>query len=406
LAILAGFCAATDDCRGRGAACAVTRMLASVSGPEEAEIVLNAGADIIDLKDPARGALGALEPARVCETVAAVAGRRPVSAVTGDTPMEPEHVRAAVRAMAACGVMFVKQGIYPGGDAAACIRALAPMAAKVKLVAVMFADLAPDLTLLPVLREVGFAGCMLDTASKGNGRLLDHMDVWQLGRFVEACYQHDLFSGLAGGLELPDIPRLLLLAPGYLGFRTALCGEGGRTAGVEREATQAVRALIPPETAERSAGVDHRLLAARGYAPRAESESGVHDRVFVRDLVLPISIGAYAHERKAPQRVRFDVEVLVARGGRATQDMRDVFSYDVISDGIRLLIGEGHIPLVEMLAERIAAMLLGYPRVVKVAVRLEKLDTGSGCVGVAIERTRGSAEGSAALPRIVDNAQR
>jgi dihydroneopterin aldolase len=381
----------------------VTRMLASVTGPEEAEIVLNAGADVIDLKDPARGALGAIEPARVSETVAAVGGRRPVSAVTGDTPMEPEHVRSAVRAMACCGVAFVKQGVYPGGDTAACIRALAPLAMRVKLIAVMFADLAPDLSLMPLLKQAGFAGCMLDTAGKANGRLLDHMDVRQLGHFVEACHQHEMLSGLAGGLELPDIPRLLLLAPDYLGFRTALCGESGRTGSVEREATQAVRALIPSETGARTAGVDYRLLAARGYAPRPETDPAFADRVFVRDLVLPVSIGAYARERNAPQRVRFDVEVLVARSGAATHDMRDVFSYDVISDGIRLLIGDGHIPLVEMLAERIAAMLLAYPRVVKVAVRIEKLDTGSGCVGVAIERTRESAEANAVLPQVADH---
>ena len=37
----------------------MTRMLASVTGPEEAEIVLAGGADLVDLKDPSRGALGA-----------------------------------------------------------------------------------------------------------------------------------------------------------------------------------------------------------------------------------------------------------------------------------------------------------------------------------------------------------
>ena len=55
-----------------------------------------------------------------------------------------------------------------------------------------------------------------------------------------------------------------------------------------------------------------------------------------------------------------------------------MFSYDVISDGIRLLVDAGHVPLVETLAERIAGMLLAHPRVVKVSVRLEKLETGSG----------------------------
>ncbi|HWX14074.1 MAG TPA: (5-formylfuran-3-yl)methyl phosphate synthase [Methylocella sp.] len=36
-------------------------MLASVMSPAEAEAVFAGGADIIDLKDPARGALGALD---------------------------------------------------------------------------------------------------------------------------------------------------------------------------------------------------------------------------------------------------------------------------------------------------------------------------------------------------------
>jgi dihydroneopterin aldolase len=46
------------------------------------------------------------------------------------------------------------------------------------------------------------------------------------------------------------------------------------------------------------------------------------------------------------------------------------------------------VPLVETLAERIAAMLLAYPRVVKVRVQVEKLDVGPHLVGVSIERTR------------------
>ena len=40
----------------------MTGMLASVNTIDEALWVLNAGVDIIDLKEPANGALGALEP--------------------------------------------------------------------------------------------------------------------------------------------------------------------------------------------------------------------------------------------------------------------------------------------------------------------------------------------------------
>jgi dihydroneopterin aldolase len=69
--------------------------------------------------------------------------------------------------------------------------------------------------------------------------------------------------------------------------------------------------------------------------------------------------------------------------------MRDVLSYDVITDGIRLMTSDGHVALVETLAERIASFVLDHPRVLRVTVRVEKLDVGPGRVGVEIERRRG-----------------
>ena len=366
----------------------MTLMLVSVTGPEEAALALAGEADIIDLKDPSQGALGAVDPGIVRDTVAAVAGARPMSAVSGNTGTDPAAVRAAVEMMAQTGVDYVKQGIFPGGDPARCIDALRPLAARTRLIAVLFADCGPDLALLPALAAAGFAGAMLDTADKSAGRLLDHMDLTELHRFVAQCAALGLKSGLAGSLEAPDVPRLLLLRPGLLGFRRALCGEDDRAGRIDSEAINEIRALIPPEDIGGTGGVDHRLLSAHGYVPDLNADPSLADRVFVHDLVLPVRVGAYAYEHAAPQRVRFDVDVLIARNMRQTYDMRDVFSYDVISDGIRLLAESGHVPLVETLAERIAAMLLAHPRVVKVSVRLEKLDTGPRVVGVAIERTR------------------
>jgi dihydroneopterin aldolase len=374
----------------------MTRMLASVNGPEEAEVALAGGADIIDLKDAARGALGAVATDVIRATIEAVGGRRPVSAVTGDLPMRPDPVVAAVREIAGTGVDYVKLGIFPGGDAAGCIAALAELAARVKLVAVFFADAAHDLSLLPLLKRSGFAGAMIDTRGKAAGRLLDHAGVTPLLRFVEDCHAIGLIAGLAGSLEPPDVPRLLVLAPDLLGFRGALCGPGGRAAAIELGRVQSVRGLIPPEApAPGAREVDYRLLAARMYAPAAAGADGPVDLVFVEDLVLPVFIGAYARERAAPQNVRFAVTASVLRTGRAAEDMRDVFSYDLITDGIRMLTGSGHVDLVETLAERIAAMVLLHPRVTRVVVRVHKLDTGSGVVGVEIERTRAASRAMA-----------
>ncbi len=377
----------------------MTRMLASVTGPGEAEIALGGGADIIDLKNPADGALA---PGAIRATVAMVRERRPagtvaVSAAAGDLPTQPEFLAAAVEEITACGVDYVRLGLFPGGDVAGCLRGLAGLAAGAKLIAVFFADsdrpgAAPDPSLLKLLASSGFAGAMIDTREKQAGRLLDHLPISALHGFVTACHAAGLSAGLAGSLELPDIPRLLVLTPDLLGFRGALCGAGERMQTLDPSRVQAVRALIPPEPPERDRhAVDYRLLAARAYTPAAADGDGPVDRVLVDDFVLPVRIGAYAHERAAPQRVRFAVDARVLRAGRAAEDMRDVFSYDLITDAIRLLVDAGHIGFVETLAEQIAAMVLAHPRVTGVTVRVQKLDTGTGIVGVEIERSRAAA---------------
>jgi dihydroneopterin aldolase len=371
----------------------MTLFLASVIGPEEAEVALAHGADIIDLKDPGSGALGAVPPDTVRATVAAVGGRRPVSAVTGDLPMQPDAVVAAVETMAATGTDYIKVGLFPDPRREDCIRALSALARTTKIVGVMFADRGADNALIARMAESDFAGAMLDTAGKGAGRLLQHADITTLNDFVAACRNCGLLAGLAGSLETPDIPRLLLLEPDYLGFRRALCAGQDRTGRIDAGAVGVVRGLIPLDA--RSAArhdtparkVDYRLLAMRGFPFDAGKEPPT-DRIFVRDFALAVRIGAYAHEREKPQCVRFDVDVKVFRPGHAVEDMRDVFSYDVILDGIRMLVAREHFALIETLAERIAGFILAHPRVNNVTVRVEKLEIGPGGVGVEITRER------------------
>ncbi len=370
----------------------MTMLLASVTGAEEAELAIARGADIIDLKDPSKGALGALAPQAVCAVLDTIGGRRPASAVTGDLPMEPDLLVEAAATMAATGVDYVKVGLFPAATREDCIRALGSVAGRSKLVGVLFADSEPDIGLIPLMAEAGFAGAMLDTARKGAGRLFDHSDPSALSEFIRVCRSHGLLTGLAGSLEAPDVPRLLLLAPDYLGFRGALCAAHDRKAGLDATAVILIRGLIPPdprgasEPAEQRK-TDHWLLAAPGYSGEAPKDGGA-DRLLVYDFVLPVHIGVYSKEHATAQDVRFDVVAEIARAVQPAQDMRDVLSYDIITDGIRLIVGAGHIPLVETLAERIANFVLAHPRVQAVTVKVEKLEVGSGRVGVEIRRQR------------------
>lgn len=368
----------------------MTLMLASVTNEAEADVALAGGADIIDLKDPSKGALGALDARQVARIVAHIAGRTKTSAVTGDLPMQPAVLKAAAEAMAATGVDFVKTGLFPDPNTPACIAALAPLAQKTALIGVLFADLQLDLDLVPQMAVAGFMGAMLDTARKGEGRLIDHMDVAKLAGFVALCRHHNLLVGLAGALEAPDVPRLLAIGPDYLGFRGALCHGRNRKGEIDAAAFAVIRHLIPRAAAPRAdqPKVDWRLLSARGYSVDADAKSVATDRIFVHDLVLPVQIGAYDYETGQTQNVRFNVDADVRRVTHDAHDMRHIVSYDVIRDAISIILARGHIAMVETLADEIAQTVLRDTRVVRVFVRVEKLDVIAGSVGVAIERER------------------
>lgn len=233
----------------------MTRLLASVADLDELTLAAEGGADILDLKNPAAGALGAWPLERIAVAVVLTRSwpmRPPLSATIGDLPMEPAMVAARVAETRACGVDYVKVGLFPTGDPAGCLAALALEARRgTRLVAVLFADLWPDARLLAEIARTGFAGAMLDTAGKSAGGLLRHKTIDEVARFVDEARGLGLMTGLAGSLTLADIPVLRRLAPDYLGFRTALCVGGDRGGVLDPAALAAVRFAIPGLTAVR-----------------------------------------------------------------------------------------------------------------------------------------------------------
>jgi dihydroneopterin aldolase len=143
-----------------------------------------------------------------------------------------------------CGVDYVKFGLFPDGDARRCLDALRPLARQVNLIVVLFADRLPDFDAVAAAAAMGAAGIMLDTANKGSGSLLAHLDPRQLANFVREAKSHGLTIGLAGSLAAADVPDLLPIASDLLGFRGALCN-GSRGASLDPAACAAIRALIP-----------------------------------------------------------------------------------------------------------------------------------------------------------------
>src|SRR5580698_3377311 len=379
----------------------MTRMLASVADAAEASVVLQLGADIIDLKDARQGALGAVSLDSARQAIAAVAGRSETSAALGDPPYDEEGLLENARALAAMGVDTVKLAV----DANTLDRvgeSLSRVAREVGLVGMMFADEKPDFALLARLWELGFKGAMLDTRDKTRGRLSAHLEVVQVNEFCTQCRSLNLISGLAGSLEAPDVPRLLLVRPDVLGFRGALCDARDRRAAIDPAAVVLIRDLIPRERPipDASPKIDWRLLA-RGLIGGRDQEGDL-DRVFVRDFVVSAAIGAYDFERSIRQRVVFDVDAMVRRAGGHPDDMRSIFSYDIILDAIRLVVGRGHVDFVETLAEEVASVLLQHARVRSIRVSIRKLDVIEGEVGIEIRRERASGSAEARPLGVID----
>jgi dihydroneopterin aldolase len=117
-------------------------------------------------------------------------------------------------------------------------------------------------------------------------------------------------------------------------------------------------------------------------------------RVFLRGLELQARLGVHAHEKAGPQRVVIGVELAVedphAPDGIGPDQLDRVVDYEALVKVARRVAAEGHVLLVETLAERIAAAALEDRRVRAVRVTVEKPDAFPDVesVGVAVERLR------------------
>lgn len=230
----------------------MVRLLVSVRDVDEAVAAARAGADLIDLKEPADGALGGLAPERIAQVVSALRARFPgtlTSATIGDLPPQdlPEILRRVQR-VAACGVDYVKVGLWPSRDApaagAALLDALAGCGAPI--VPVLVVDEGLDTALADhALACQAFPALMVDTAEKGKGSLLERVPLAELAAFVRSVQARGLLAGLAGSLRMDDLPALLELAPDFAGFRGAVT-QGGRADALDARRVEQLRRGLAP----------------------------------------------------------------------------------------------------------------------------------------------------------------
>jgi dihydroneopterin aldolase len=110
-------------------------------------------------------------------------------------------------------------------------------------------------------------------------------------------------------------------------------------------------------------------------------------RIFLRNHVVPVHIGAHDFEKTQAQRVVFNVELFVpyALSTPQSDDLAEVVDYDFVRELIAARIHQGHVELQETLCDDLAAQMLAHPRVQAVRLSSNKPDVYPDCEAVGVE---------------------
>ena len=110
-------------------------------------------------------------------------------------------------------------------------------------------------------------------------------------------------------------------------------------------------------------------------------------RIFLRNHVVPVRIGAHDFEKTQAQRVVFNVELFVPYTLSTPQsdDLAEVVDYDFVRELIAARIHQGHVELQETLCDDLAAQMLAHPRVQAVRLSSNKPDVYPDCEAVGVE---------------------
>jgi hypothetical protein len=230
------------------------QLLVSVRSAVEVEPALGGGADIIDAKEPGRGSLGPVSPARLAEILARVPLDRPFSVALGDlaNPAEVLTTIASLALPVRQGPTYLKLG-FAGvrslemvtGMLATAVAAVAEKKSGALVVAVAYADAARAETLAPELipgsaRAAGAAGVLLDTHTKDGNGLLAWLAPSPLAAWVARARREGLLTAVAGALTLESVDTVSETGADVIGVRGAAC-EGGRQGQVTANRVRALR---------------------------------------------------------------------------------------------------------------------------------------------------------------------
>ena len=209
-------------------------------------------ADIIDVKKPSEGSLGANFPWVIREIKSI--STKPVSAAIGDFDYKPGGASLAAYGAACSGADYIKVGLmFDGIDKASdliesVVKAVKDEFPKKRVVISAYSDylrlgsISP-FDMAPLVREAGADLAMIDTGIKDGKSTFDFMDEATLTRFTWKNHDLGIGTAIAGALKMEDIPMLKRINPDIIGVRGMVCG-GDRNASIREELVQKLVGMV------------------------------------------------------------------------------------------------------------------------------------------------------------------
>jgi (5-formylfuran-3-yl)methyl phosphate synthase len=232
----------------------IMKLLVSPINVEEANICKLGGADIIDVKNPKEGSLGANFP-WVIKAVKNAAGSTQVSATIGDFNYKPGTASLAALGAAVAGADYIKVGLYDIQTREQAMEMLTKIVRSVKdydknkkVVASGYSDYKRINSISPFeLPAIGEASgvdiVMMDTGIKDGRSTFEFLNNEELKEFVTSARDHGLQTALAGTIKFENIPSLKSISPDIIGVRGCVCG-GNRNSSIRKELVEKLRSEI------------------------------------------------------------------------------------------------------------------------------------------------------------------
>lgn len=209
-------------------------LLVSVRSAEEAVAALEHGASLIDVKEPARGPLGAAHHETVAAVLAAVNGAVPVSAALGE--WSPNAVTEAHWHLK-LPLQYVKWGLAgygnPAGWGEDLLETRRQVPATTEVVCVAYADWEaakspPPAELVKFAKRYRYRAFLFDTFAKSGKTLLDHLTADELKEMIANLKRSMIAVAVGGSLKLEQVKTLKPLGADWLAVRGAVCAGGTR----------------------------------------------------------------------------------------------------------------------------------------------------------------------------------